>query len=199
MSSATHIITPYEYVAYSTHLKRLPEDDRYCRFRSITSDETIEAYVKSIKNNPNEIVIAHYGDDCGIDGALQLSIIDSTIAWVRKKIAELSMSVLVESRGKWIADALIEHAILHARALQIEQLVTTCNATNRPMIRLVKKIGMEVDGDIDEKSAELSLEKPGIETIGLDMFRQQLWMFDLVQKTTASAVSSIWNTMSTKI
>lgn len=42
------------------------------------------------------------------------------------------------------------------------------------MIRLVKKIGMEVDGDIDEKSAELSLEKPGIETIGLDMFRQQL-------------------------
>ena len=100
MSFATHIITPYEYVAYATHLKRLSKDDRYCRFRTFTSDETIEAYVKKIQNNPNEIVIAHYGDDCGIDGSLQLSIIENTIQEVRKKIAELSMSVLHESRRK---------------------------------------------------------------------------------------------------
>lgn len=78
MSIATRIISPDEYTAYATHLKRLPADDRYCRFRSIASDTMIDAYVAKIKN-PNEIVLAHYGDDLGIDGALQLSIIENTI------------------------------------------------------------------------------------------------------------------------
>ena len=191
---ATHIISPYEYVAYATHLKRLSEDDRYCRFRSVTSDEAIEKYVKNIQNNPNEIVIAHYGDDCGIDGSLQLSIIENPVQEVRKKIAELSMSVLAESRGQGIADALIEHAILHARSLQVEQLVTTCNPSNKTMIHLAKRIGMEVDGDFEEKNAELLLQKPGIETISLDLFRQQLGTVDYITKKTANAVSLIWKT-----
>ncbi|NRH21699.1 GNAT family N-acetyltransferase [Candidatus Gracilibacteria bacterium] len=199
MSFATHIITPYEYVAYATHLKRLSKDDRYCRFRTFTSDETIEAYVKKIQNNPNEIVIAHYGDDCGIDGSLQLSIIENTIQEVRKKIAELSMSVLPESRGKGIADTLIEHAILHARTLQVEQLVTTCNPSNKTMLHIAKRIGMEIDGDFEEKNAELLLQKPGIETISLDIFRQQLGTIDYVNKKTANAVSEIWKTFYTNV
>ena len=79
MSLATRILLPHEYPGYAVHLKSLSPDDRYSRFRSVTSNATIDAYIAKIRNNNNEIVIVHHGEQMEIDGYLQPSLIEDTL------------------------------------------------------------------------------------------------------------------------
>lgn len=67
------------------------------------------------------------------------------------------------------------------------------------MIKFAQKIGMVVDGDFDEKSAELLLQKPGIDTIALDFIHQQAGIVDFASKKSAHTLSEIWNRFYMKI
>ena len=184
MSVATRILLPSEYDGYAAHLKKLTDDDRYNRFIGLITDEWIDSYVERVRKNANDAVIAHYNMNAEIDGAVQLSLIEYVISGVKEKIAELSISVLPESRWQGIAGDLIDHAILHARSLYVDKLTTTCRPSNKRMIDLAKRIGMDVGGDFEEKNAGLPLPAPWIDTVALDAFRQQIWEVDYVIKST---------------
>ena len=193
MSFPTHILRSKEYPKYSQHLEELPEDDKYSRFLSVMTAKSIEKYVAKIQENPEEIVIAHYNNSLNIDAAVQLSIIEMYREWVLRRIAELSISIHPESRGKWMGDELFKRALLHLKAWKkAEQVVIICSPSNQAMIKLAQRNGMKVTGNYEEKNAELSLWKtePGI--ISYDLWLQLEGNHDLRIKKTVDLISKNW-------
>lgn len=171
---------------YAEHLKALAPEDRYMRFCYPASDDAIDATVGNVRKRMAEgddEVFGHYSSSGKLLGAAHVAVDDTD----EGRVAEVGVSVLPEGRGKGIAKALMERAILHAQNLGCEKLQTMCLVSNAQMSHLARSVGMEVNGSLgdESKTAELPLEKPSMHSVGLETFLNQAGAWDELAERTA--------------
>lgn len=171
---------------YAEHLKALDPEDRYLRFCYPATDDAIDATVGRVRKRMAEgsdEVFGHYAPDGKLLGAAHVAVGETE----EGRIAEVGVSVLREGRGKGIAKALMERAILHAQNEGCGKLQTMCLVKNAEMSHLARSVGMEVSRSVDDeaKTAELPLEKPSMQSVGLETFLNQAGAWDELAERTA--------------
>lgn len=169
-----------EIERYADHLKKLDSEDRILRFCNATKDEAIDAIVGKIRERMatgSDEIFVHCARDRSVIAAAHVSV---GIDRQDRKFAEVGISVLPEGRGKGIAKFLMERVILHAANRGCERLQTMCLINNQSMDRLARSVGMTVKGSFGDeaKHAELPLEAPTFQSVGLETFLNQAALWD---------------------
>ncbi|MFO1152272.1 MAG: GNAT family N-acetyltransferase [Rhodospirillales bacterium] len=147
-----HTLPGADLDKYRDHLLRLSADDRRFRFGNCLSDAGITGFVDGLRPRENHIFVDQ--ETTGkVVGAVQIAVRYGSDA-------ELALSVDAEHRRRGVAYVLAKRAILWARNRRIRSVCMSCLAENRPMRRLAKKVGMEMDADGGLVEAKLSLPPP---------------------------------------
>lgn len=119
------------------HLKRLSPQDRYLRFgREGVTDESIDKYVKSIKNTDTVLYILDY--DAQVVAFCHVGYGKD------KKVGDLGISVDKEHRETNYARMLLNKAVYDAKARGVKSLYIYFLAENEPIYKLAKELGCSV-------------------------------------------------------
>jgi len=149
----------HERPLFAAHLKRLPEDDRRCRFaRAGVSDEWIESYVTAIP--AGDLILAALGRD-GMVGAAHLAL--------SGRVAEVGLSVEPDHRAEGIGSDLFAQAVTVARNRRAGELFTVCLSGNRAMLALARRTGMVMHHEAGEAQARLELPPPDPLSVGREV------------------------------
>lgn len=142
----------HERPLFADHLKRLSDNDRQYRFaHAHVTDEVIDRYVASI--GPDHLVVGCFVDDRLVAGV--------HVAFDHG-LAEVGVSVDSEHRVKGIGAELFRRAIHWARNRRADKLYTLCQADNRAMVALARKLGMQVHRESGTAEAFLALDPPDL-------------------------------------
>ncbi len=135
------------------HILGLTTHDRYLRFGYVATDEQVNKYVDGLDFKRDEI----YGI---FNRRLQLIAMTHLAISTDPKnpsCAEFGVSVNSEARGKGLGTALLERAILHARAENIDMLFIHALSENAAMLKIARKAGAVVESFGGEVEAHLQL------------------------------------------
>ena len=142
-------LTPLELPRYQDHLLRLGADDRRLRFGFPISNERIVDFVDRLGLCDTHIMV-HSGPDMEVIGAVQVSV----ASW---DAVEFAFSVEHAYRGRGIATALFERALLWARNRRIRRAYVQCLAENQAMRRIARKAGMAIRMETGESEGALCI------------------------------------------
>ncbi|MEN9295182.1 MAG: hypothetical protein RIS03_876 [Pseudomonadota bacterium] len=134
------------------HLLALDETDRQLRFGMHVSDEMISAYVEKLSFTADTL-FGVFNHDLQLDGLAHL-------AYSKNKdqtTAEFGVSVSARARSLGVGSALFKRAATHARNANITTLYVHCLASNKVMMHIAKKAGMDIDFAYGEADAFLKL------------------------------------------
>lgn len=182
-----NILPASKYGDYLEHLLALDEDDRYCRFSSIYSDEAIKNYVEKISST--DVIIAQYNEELKIVGAVHLIFYKNS---KNECIADFGISVHKESRGNGLARKLLERAILYAKNHGVEKMCTICLVSNRRMQYLAKNSGLTVQESEEGKQALLELDTPNSFSLAEEVFSEYLGICELKNKVLSSFTANMF-------
>ena len=134
--------------ALLAHYLSLSAADRNLRFGTALAPETIAAYVSGID----------FGKDAafGVQDETGMVVGAAHLAFARD-LAEVGLSVLEPHRCAGIGTALFECAVTHARRRGASRFTMHFHATNAPIRRIARNIGMDIHVCADG-SAEAHLE-----------------------------------------
>jgi RimJ/RimL family protein N-acetyltransferase len=163
-----------------THFMALQESDRVLRFGMIFSDQMIQAYVSQIDFS-RDTVHGVYNRSFQLVGVCHL--VRSPLCQTHS--AELGISVLSKARGSGVATRLFQRAVIHCRNANLDTLIMRCLATNRAMMHIAKKSGMEIQRDGAEADACLKLWPANLATRTLEQAEDQLAGLDTVHKANS--------------
>ncbi|MBS1171129.1 MAG: Acetyltransferase family protein [Burkholderiaceae bacterium] len=144
------------------HFKALDANDRYLRFGSALTDEAIARYVDNI-DFTKDTMFGVYESTLNIVGVGHLSLAQPEALPVltgcerRESIAEFGVSVLAPARRLSVGTKLFERAVVHCRNKNIDTMYIHCLASNKPMLCIAKKAGMQIHRDHGEVDGYLKL------------------------------------------
>jgi ribosomal protein S18 acetylase RimI-like enzyme len=75
----------------------------------------------------------------------------------KERVAEFGVSVSASARGLGIGSRLFERAAIHCRNNDVDTLYMHCLSSNKTMMHIAKKAGMEIHRDYGEADAYLKL------------------------------------------
>ena len=132
-----------------THFLALGPEDRRLRFGSTLADDGIRAYVARI--------------DFGRDGlfAVQddaLRLLAAVHIATTGNIAELGLSVVPQSRGQGLGNALFRRAVTFLRNRGGVEVFVHCLSENAAMMHLARKNGMRIVYSGGESDARVAIE-----------------------------------------
>lgn len=173
------------------HFLALDNNDRLLRFGSILHDEQIEAYVKKIDFS-HDIVFGVVNGVFQLVGVGHLAFLDSNQApgastTTKERVAEFGVSVSKSARGKGVGSRLFERAAIHCRNSDIDTLYMQCLSSNKTMMHIAKKAGMEIKRDHGEADAYLHLPPPDAGSVLREAFDEQFAVLDYAVKANARA------------
>lgn len=180
---AIRILQPAEYPLFATHLKRLGSDDRLFRFWSRRDDTWIDAYVDSL--GPGDSVIGHFNDRMVLDGAAHVSLVDNG----PKRMVEIGISVLPESRHHGIGHHLMHRAVLWSRNHRATSILAFCMTSNQKMIQLARDTDMEVFRDDEGLEGVLHVPPGDTDTLSYELLENQFGEWDYWTKAHETALS----------
>lgn len=140
----------------ATHLRALPDRDRYLRFGYQASDEQIERYVAAIDFEHDEI-FGTFNRRLELIAAAHLAFGHAPAAADGRATAEFGVSVLPQSRGRGFGTRLFDHAMLRARNRGFDRLFIHALSENAAMLAIARKAGATVEHDGAEAQAWLEL------------------------------------------
>jgi RimJ/RimL family protein N-acetyltransferase len=161
----TTVVTPIgelresDRLLYLAHLVALGGDDRYLRFGSPVTDDTIRRYVAGIDFS-RDTVFAVFDADMSIAAAGHFAPMPPNLAPNDPGLgncAEFGLSVAQHARRRGLGTALFMRAAAHASNLHVKSLFMHCLAENRAMIRIARRAGMEIKQRQGEADAYLAL------------------------------------------
>ena len=155
------------------HFLALDLDDVRLRFGSMLSAPAIEEYVARIDFERDAVFGVH-------DEALAL--VGVAHVGFTEGLAELGVSVLAGHRGQGIGGALLARASEHARNRFLDRLYMHCLAENTAMMRLARKLEMEICVDAGEADAFLKLPPADPASVTGEFVEQRLALFDYALK-----------------
>lgn len=174
------------------HFLALDSNDRLLRFGSILRDEQIEAYVAKIDFS-RDIVFGVVNGVFQLVGVGHLAFLSTTAApqagsaTTKERVAEFGVSVSKSARGKGVGSRLFERAAIHCRNSDIDTLYMQCLSSNKTMMHIAKKAGMEIKRDHGEADAYLHLPPPNPGSVLREAFDEQFAALDYAVKANARA------------
>ena len=175
------------------HFLALDKDDRLLRFGSMMADEQVTAYVNKI-DYARDIVFGVYNTMFQLVGVGHLAFTskeahpDSIHYTDKEKVAEFGVSVSKSARGQGIGTRLFERAAVHCRNVDVDTLYMQCLSSNRTMMHIAKKAGMEIQREYGEADAHLHLPPPSPSSVLAEALEEQMAKIDYTFKSNARGV-----------
>ncbi|MYM40599.1 GNAT family N-acetyltransferase [Duganella qianjiadongensis] len=142
------------------HFLGLEASDRLLRFGSMLPDEQVANYVNRIDFG-RDMVFGVYNRVFQLVavGHLAFAPRAETQSGVTEKerVAEFGVSVSRSARGKGVGSKLFERAAIHCRNDDVDTLYMHCLSSNKTMMHIARKAGMEIHRDYGEADAYLKL------------------------------------------
>ena len=108
-------------------------------------------------------------------------IADSSVT-LKARVAEFGVSVAASARGMGVGTALFERAAIHCRNADIDTLYMHCLSSNKVMMHIAKKAGMEIHRDYGEADAYLKLMPAGPGSMMHEALQEQVATLDYTVK-----------------
>jgi GNAT superfamily N-acetyltransferase len=176
------------------HFMALDRDDRLLRFGSVLPDEQVGAYIAKL-DFARDIVFGVYDRVFRLVGVGHLAFTsraahpDSIHDTDKEKVAEFGVSVSRSARGQGVGTRLFERAAIHCRNADVDTLYMQCLSSNRTMMHIAKKAGMEIRRDYGEADAHLHLPPPSPGSVLAEALEEQIAKIDYTVKANARAVA----------
>lgn len=169
------------------HFMALDSSDRLLRFGSVLPDEAVAAYVARL-DFKNDIVFGVVNRMFQLVGVGHLAFTsrdahpDSVHYTDKEKVAEFGVSVSSSARGKGVGSRLFERAAMHCRNSDVDTLYMQCLSSNRTMMHIAKKAGMEIQREYGEADAHLHLPPPSPSSVLAEALEEQMAKIDYTVK-----------------
>lgn len=176
------------------HFMALDRDDRLLRFGSVLPDEQLKAYVAKL-DFTDDIVFGVYSRVFQLVGVGHLAFTsrdahpDSIHDTDKEKVAEFGVSVSASARGQGIGTRLFERAAIHCRNSDVDTLYMQCLSSNRTMMHIAKKAGMEIRREYGEADAHLHVPPPSPGSVLAEALEEQIAKIDYTVKANARAAA----------
>ena len=172
------------------HFLALDDHDRLLRFGTVLPDAQIEAYVAKIDFS-RDIVFGVVNRMFQLVGVGHLSFAPAEPgrpgATTKERVAEFGVSVSKSARGKGVGTRLFERAAIHCRNCDIDTLYMQCLSSNKTMMHIAKKAGMEIKREYGEADAYLHLPPPSPSSVLREAWEEQFAAIDYVVKANTRA------------
>lgn len=174
------------------HFLALDRDDRLLRFGSVLQDEQVAAYVAKLDFS-KDIVFGVYNRVFQLVGVGHLAFTskeahpDSINYTDKEKVAEFGVSVSKTARGQGVGTRLFERAAIHCRNSDVDTLYLQCLSSNRTMMHIAKKAGMEIQREYGEADAHLHLPPPSPASVLAEALDEQFAKIDYTVKANVRA------------
>jgi RimJ/RimL family protein N-acetyltransferase len=162
------------------HFLALDDADRLLRFGTVLPDEQIHAYVAKIDFS-RDIVFGV------VNRVFQLVGVGHLAFSEQQRVAEFGVSVSKSARGQGVGSRLFERAAIHCRNSDIDTLYMQCLSTNRTMMHIAKKAGMQIKREYGEADAYLHLPPPSPGSVMREAVEEQFALIDYTVKANARA------------
>lgn len=176
------------------HFLALNESDRLLRFGTVLPDELLTRYVQKL-NFSRDTVFGVYDSRFRLMGVGHLAFAPREAlpavrdATTKERVAEFGVSVSAEARGMGIGTKLFQRAAIHCRNGDVDTLYMHCLSSNRTMMHIAKKAGMDIERSYGEADAYLKLAPASPATVMQEAVEEQVAMFDYTLKANARAAS----------
>jgi RimJ/RimL family protein N-acetyltransferase len=176
------------------HFMGLDRDDRLLRFGSVLPDAQLEAYVAKL-DFTKDILFGVYNRMFKLVGVGHLAFVsrdahpDSIHYTDKEKVAEFGVSVSTSARGQGIGTRLFERAAIHCRNSDVDTLYMQCLSSNRTMMHIAKKAGMEIRREYGEADAHLHLPPPSPGSVLAEALEEQFAKIDYTVKANVRAAA----------
>jgi GNAT superfamily N-acetyltransferase len=178
------------------HFLDLEKNDRLLRFGAALTDDAVAVYVARI-DFARDVVFGVHNRMFRLVGVGHLAFAPKEAsplghATSKARVAELGVSVSRSARGKGIGSRLFERAAIHCRNNDIDTLYMHCLSSNRTMMHIAGKAGMEIQRDMGEADAYLKLPPPNPGSLLQEAAQEQLAVFDYVYKANKRAAAKLF-------
>jgi len=176
------------------HFMALDRDDRLLRFGTVLPDPQLDAYVAKL-DFTKDIVFGVYNRMFQLVGVGHLAFTsrdahpDSIHYTDKEKVAEFGVSVSKSARGQGVGTRLFERAAIHCRNSDVDTLYMQCLSSNRTMMHIAKKAGMEIRREYGEADAHLHLPPPSPGSVLAEALEEQIAKIDYTVKANARAAA----------
>jgi RimJ/RimL family protein N-acetyltransferase len=172
------------------HFLGLDDADRLLRFGTRLPDEQIHAYVNKI-DFKRDIVFGVVSRGFQLVGVGHLAFAPPEpgrkASTGKARVAEFGVSVSKSARGQGVGSRLFERAAIHCRNNDIDTLYMQCLSSNRTMMHIAKKAGMEIKREYGEADAYLHLPPPSPGSVMREALEEQFASIDYTVKANARA------------
>jgi RimJ/RimL family protein N-acetyltransferase len=180
------------------HFLALDDSDRLLRFGTVLPDERVAAYVQKIDFS-NDTVYGVYNRVFKLVAVGHLAFAPKeTLAPVKlaattkDKVAEFGVSVSDAARGQGIGSKLFERAAIHCRNSDVDTLYMHCLSSNKTMMHIAKKAGMEIQRDYGEADAYLRILPPNPASMLQEAIEEQFATIDYTLKANTRAAVKLF-------
>lgn len=176
------------------HFLALNESDRLLRFGTVLPDELLTRYVQKL-NFSRDTVFGVYDSRFRLMGVGHLAFAPREAlpvvrdATTKERVAEFGVSVSAEARGMGIGTKLFQRAAIHCRNADVDTLYMHCLSSNRTMMHIARKAGMDIERSYGEADAFLKLAPASPATVMQEAVEEQVAMLDYTLKANARAAS----------
>ncbi len=184
-------LTPLELPRYRDHLLRLGADDRRLRFGFPIPNERIVDFVDRLSPLDTRILV-HSGPDLEVIGAAQVSV----ASW---DAVEFAFSVEAPYRGRGVATALFDRALLWARNRRIRRAYVQCLAENYAMRRIARKAGMAISTETGESEGTLCIPAATPMTLLNELTTENVGLLDAAVKANRMKINAFTAWLSTPL
>ena len=176
------------------HFLALPDSDRLLRFGSVLPDELITRYVQHLDFS-RDTIFGVYDARLHLVGVGHLAyaprepMARGSMAVARS--AEFGVSVSESARGMGVGTKLFERAAMHCRNAEIDTLYMHCLWSNKTMMHIAKKAGMEIHRDHGEADAYLKLTPANPASVLQEAVEEQVASLDYTLKANTRAAKKL--------
>ncbi|SHN68314.1 Acetyltransferase (GNAT) family protein [Duganella sacchari] len=172
------------------HFLDLEDSDRLLRFGSVLPDEQITHYVNRIAFS-RDMVFGVYNRVFRLVAVGHLAFAprdeSKSAVTVKERVAEFGVSVSRSARGLGIGSKLFERAAIHCRNNDVDTLYMHCLSSNKTMMHIAKKAGMEIHRDYGEADAYLKLPPANPASMLQEALDEQFAVLDYTLKANRRA------------
>lgn len=176
------------------HFLALPDSDRLLRFGSVLPDELITRYVQHLDFS-RDTVFGVYDSKLHLVGVGHLAYAPREPmqrgAMAVARAAEFGVSVSESARGLGVGTKLFERAAMHCRNAEIDTLFMHCLWSNKTMMHIAKKAGMEIHRDHGEADAYLKLSPANPASMLQEAVEEQVASLDYTLKANTRAAKKL--------
>ncbi len=164
------------------HFLGLSPADRRLRFGAALPDEAVTKYVNAIDFD-RDTIFGVYESTFNLVGVGHLAFplpenLPPSDDVQPNRVAEFGVSVSAPMRRKNVGTKLFDRAAIHCRNKHINTLYIHCLASNRPMICIAEKAGMEIHKDHGEVDGYLKLPHPDTDSIRQESAEERAAILD---------------------